>query len=214
MGSDDLAERLGSERLCTAFVYRDRTHVADSSELAPDQRTQPDQWTVAAAAAFTPIEDERVLSVWKAAAGFLVLTNFRVVTLWQPRTVLELLRAGSKEWHEGPDFFLFQLAPPAVRGAYLELTGADAQSFRVRVANPVEVAATISQELPRARALWLERRARVQDRLRLTEPRSTSPPPPAVREIVRVVVRVPCRYCGALMDEGSTRCPTCGAAQR
>jgi len=31
------------------------------------------------------------------------------------------------------------------------------------------------------------------------------------RIIVREIVKVPCRYCGALVDHGANRCPACGA---
>lgn len=34
------------------------------------------------------------------------------------------------------------------------------------------------------------------------------------REIIREVVRIPCRYCGALFDQTAPKCPSCGAVIR
>jgi rubrerythrin len=31
------------------------------------------------------------------------------------------------------------------------------------------------------------------------------------KEIIREVVMIPCKYCGALMDQTVTVCPNCGA---
>ncbi len=43
------------------------------------------------------------------------------------------------------------------------------------------------------------------------------PPPtvvtgqPVVKEVVREIVRIPCRYCGTLFDQVEIACPNCGA---
>ena len=40
------------------------------------------------------------------------------------------------------------------------------------------------------------------------------PPPVHTREIVREVVKVPCRYCGTLFELTDLKCPGCGAARK
>ncbi len=188
-----------------------------SPEPAPDQITQPDQLDPAAAREFDPIDDERIVAVWRSHFGYLMLTSLRVVCFWRRQRLLGRLALDAREWHEGPDFYLFALSTPRVSGRFVELEVADggdrASSARIEVEDPRSVASRIVEEIPRGRALWLARREQVRDRLRAL--RTSSPPPAsgAVREVVRVVVRVPCRYCGSLMDEGDTRCPSCGAAQ-
>ncbi|MFB3888900.1 MAG: hypothetical protein ACE14S_05365 [Candidatus Bathyarchaeia archaeon] len=34
---------------------------------------------------------------------------------------------------------------------------------------------------------------------------------PVIKEVVREVVKIPCRYCGTLFDQMQTNCPNCGA---
>jgi hypothetical protein len=183
---------------------------------APDQVTRPDQLAPAAAREFSPLDDERIVAVWRTHSGFLVLTNLRVVSLWQRAKLFDLLGLDGSEWHEGPDFFLYALAPPRALGRFVEVEGAaadEADRGRFLVQDPAAVAAAIAEEIPKGRALWEARRARVQAQVRALPTSTPSPPSGPVREVVRVVVRVPCRYCGCLMDEGAARCPTCGAPQ-
>jgi hypothetical protein len=60
----------------------------------------------------------------------------------------------------------------------------------------------------------------VQTRMRrVAETRAPPPPPPSfsptfTREIVREVVKVPCRYCGTLFELSDVKCPGCGAARK
>ena len=65
----------------------------------------------------------------------------------------------------------------------------------------------------RARAVYEEELRQVEAEVRarpLAPP--AGPSPPVVREVViREIVRVPCRYCGALVDQTATRCTGCGA---
>jgi hypothetical protein len=185
-------------------------------EPAPDQVTRPDQLDAGAAREFSPLDDERIVAVWRSRSGYLVLTNLRVVSLWQRPRLLDLLGLEEGGWQEGPDFFLYGLAPPRVIGRLVELEGPaaeEASRTRFQVQDPAAVAAAIAEEIPKGRALWEARRARVLAQIRSRSTAPSSSPRGPVREVVRVVVRVPCRYCGCLMDEGAARCPTCGAPQ-
>jgi hypothetical protein len=47
--------------------------------------------------------------------------------------------------------------------------------------------------------------------LSLTVFQSAAQPVTVEKEVVRQVVMIPCKYCGALMDETATVCPNCGA---
>jgi hypothetical protein len=190
---------------------------SETVEPPPDQVTRPDQLDPAAAREFGPLDDERIVAVWRSHPGFLLLTNLRVVFLWRTPKLLGLLGVERDEWHEGPDFLLGAIAPPRATERFVELEepgDGRSSSARFPVQNPRAVAAAIAHEIPSGRTLWLARRARVLERMRADRSAGPSPTPGVVREVVRVVVRVPCRYCGSLMDEGAARCPTCGAGQR
>ena len=187
-----------------------------SFEPAPDQVTRPDQLEPAAARMFSPLDDETTIAVWRTHLGYLMLTTLRVVSLWRHSKLLGALGLDPDEWHEGPDFFLYDLAPPRVLGRFVEVANHDGENSggaRFEVKDPTTVAAAIAAEIPEGRARWKARRARVQEHLHDLQASPPVAPSGAVREIVRVVVRVPCRYCGSLMDQGAARCPTCGAAQ-
>ncbi len=43
----------------------------------------------------------------------------------------------------------------------------------------------------------------------LPSPRRDSPPGPG-QVIIREIVKIPCRYCGSLMENTQSRCPWCG----
>lgn len=164
---------------------------------------------------FAPLDEERIAAVWKTHFGYLLLTNLRVVSLWHRPRILGALGLDPDEWHEGPSFFLYALEPPHPTGRFVQLesgTEGDPESGRFEVQDPGSVATRIAEEIPRGRVLWEARRARVQDRMRSLQVGPVSPVPGPVREIIREVVRVPCRYCGCLMDEAAARCPNCGAA--
>jgi hypothetical protein len=40
---------------------------------------------------------------------------------------------------------------------------------------------------------------------------SAAPSGPVVKEVIREVVMIPCKYCGSLMPQTETACPNCGA---
>ncbi len=41
-----------------------------------------------------------------------------------------------------------------------------------------------------------------------------APPPPLQVQVIREIVKVPCRYCGALVESTATQCPRCTAPLR
>ncbi|MFH2008360.1 MAG: hypothetical protein ABI333_17375 [bacterium] len=42
-----------------------------------------------------------------------------------------------------------------------------------------------------------------------------TPPPAVVREVImKEIVRIPCKFCGSLMDNTERKCPDCGAPQQ
>jgi hypothetical protein len=67
----------------------------------------------------------------------------------------------------------------------------------------------------RAREVYEEELRQVEAEIRALPPASSRPTaatPAVVREVViREIVRIPCRYCGALVDQTATRCVGCGA---
>lgn len=60
---------------------------------------------------------------------------------------------------------------------------------------------------------------RMQRLAEIHAPPPPAPPPPAAtghavreREIIREIVKLPCRYCGGLVEMNAPRCPSCGAS--
>jgi hypothetical protein len=48
--------------------------------------------------------------------------------------------------------------------------------------------------------------------IQVIQPVAAAPASPTVvKEVVREIVRIPCRYCSTLFDQVETTCPTCGA---
>ncbi|MCI4361875.1 MAG: zinc ribbon domain-containing protein [Thermoplasmata archaeon] len=180
----------------------------------PDQRTIPDQLEPPARDSLELLEGEQVSRVWRTSLGFLVLTNLRVLSTWHRPT---LLGFGASDWLPGLGFFLYALRPPRVLAhRLLELDqgpGDRPETARFLLQDPEEVCATIDAALPTGRAAWEARRARMRSEMQSRQATRAKAAAGSVREIVRVVVRVPCSYCGALMDDGAPRCPSCGATQ-
>jgi hypothetical protein len=189
---------------------------ADLPPPPPDQVTTPDQLDPGARAALDFLDGEKVVHAWRTSLGFLVLTNLRLLSAWHRPKILGF---GASDWNPGPGFFLYALEPPKiVAGRFLEIKQDQAgveDTGRFLVQDPEAVSASITEALTSGRRAWEARRAQVSEEMRLRESVRAATPLPSgsVREVVRVIVRVPCRYCGALMDEGAARCPTCGAAQ-
>jgi hypothetical protein len=62
-----------------------------------------------------------------------------------------------------------------------------------------------------AQSVYEEELRQVEEELRAIQP-PAAPTPPGPREIiVREIVRIPCRYCGTLVDQTVRKCPDCGA---
>jgi hypothetical protein len=171
--------------------------------------TLPDQIDPAALRELELLPEERISRCWRTVTGFLVMTNLRCIHVWRKALVFT-----KGEWRSGPTFLFFDLGPPQVlAGRFVVLTegtGVDAQTFRFLVRDPQQVCEEIEAARPAGRAAWEARRARTMQELRRPRP---PPPAPGTTVVVREIVKVRCRYCGNLMDEAATSCPTCGARQ-
>jgi hypothetical protein len=171
----------------------------------------PDPLPTDAVRAVDWIGGEQVLCSWRTPHGYLVLTNLRCISVWKH---LELF--APSEWRTGPNFFFFAMAPPGiVGGRFVELREAGPDggaSSRFLVRDPEMVRGAIAGTLPAGRREWEERRrVAAAENARLRHPPA---PPVIVREIVREIVRVPCQFCGRLMDDTALRCPFCGGPHR
>ncbi len=185
--------------------------MAPTSWLPPsDSVTDPDQIDMGAREAFELFHGERILKCWKVPLGFLVLTNLRCFHVWRKPEVFS-----HTPWRVGPTYLFYNLAPPrVVLGRFVQLSesydeGIGASRFLVHdapgVAADIEAARVAGQQE------WAIRRSRAQaDRARLTFPRL----PPGTTVVVREIVKVPCPFCGNLVEAGRRQCPFCGAPQR
>ncbi len=174
--------------------------------------TKPDPIDPAAVRAIDFLDGETISSVWRTSRGFLILTNLRVLSVWHQPAVLDL---GHHGWRMGLTFFLFDLdTPRVIADRFVEVGSVredDPSASRFQVADPAGVAEAIAAGILLGRTNWQARRAKVTARLNALGSSSAAPAKETVREIVRVIVRVPCPYCGSLMDETALRCPVCGA---
>lgn len=174
--------------------------------------THPDPIAPAALAFLEFLGGESILRCWKTGLGFLVMTNLRVVEVWRKPELL-----ADSHWHTGPSYFFYDLASPrVVASRFVELTEeADPtlQGSRFLVRDPGAVRDEIDAARPAGRAEWERRRATARAAAASRRAAPPMPPPTVVREIVREVVKVRCRYCGNLMEEAADRCPFCGAPQ-
>ncbi|MGI0133244.1 MAG: hypothetical protein ACREDK_09215 [Thermoplasmata archaeon] len=85
----------------------------------------------------------------------------------------------------------------------------DRRTFSFRATTPQaagDEVASIVVTITGARALRLEELH--------APPPVVAPLPTVHREIVREIVKVPCRYCGSLVEVTSTKCAACGATLR
>lgn len=175
----------------------------------PDLVTSPDQISKAAAEEISLLDGERLARCWRTDNGFLVMTNLRVLAVWKRAALF-----APAEWHEGASLFFYALTSPrVVLDRFVELSEGDAGSatLRVRVDDPRGTAGEIDAARAGGRTEWEHRRAAVE--ARLAPPRPAASGTAAVREIIREVVKVRCRFCGNLMDESQPHCPSCGAPQ-
>jgi rubrerythrin len=135
------------------------------------------------------------------------MTNLRCIHVWRKP---ELFVA--TEWHAGPSFFFYDLAPPkVVAGRFLELLEGHEGSVersRFLVRDPVNVGSEIDSARAAGRAEWANRRATAErQRGRLLSPA----PARGSTVIVREVVKIRCTFCGNLVDVADANCPFCGA---
>ncbi|HXQ48536.1 MAG TPA: hypothetical protein VN842_01975 [Thermoplasmata archaeon] len=174
--------------------------------------TQPDQLDEGALNALDLLDGERIARCWRTGVGFLVMTNLRYVHVWRRPELFT-----TAEWHQGPSFFFYSLAPPGViAGRFLQLVdqgGSEAPSARFLVRHPEEICQEIELARPRGRLEWERRRAVAKTAPRPATGTGLPPEGPLVHEIVREVVKVRCRFCGNLMDVSAVHCPACGAPQ-
>ena len=176
----------------------------------PDAVTGPDQLSEGAYRELSLLEDERIARCWRTSAGFLVMTNLRVIPLWHRAELF-----AEPEWKEAPSLFFYALAAPRVLlGRFLELSDGDddaGERLRFLVADPASVAAEIEAARGPGRSEWDRRRARALSQTDLTRTTAAAAPPQVVREIVREVVKVLCRNGGGLVYAGQRRSPLGGA---
>lgn len=144
--------------------------------------------------------------------GFLVLTTERVIFVRAPSLGMRsyqrmeeayLERIGGLSVHEGRLSSVLTIEGHSYTYSHL-MHGGDANrvlEFRSQIASTREQRIRALQELP------------------LPPPPPPPPPTPSAplpvhreREIVREVVKVPCRYCGQLVSITDVRCGACGAA--
>jgi len=137
------------------------------------------------------------------------MTNLRCIHLWRKAELFS-----KPEWHTGPTFLFYDLAPPTVlAGRFVVLTegsGDEATSSRFLVRDPSTVARDIEAARATGRAAWLARRTRVAQELARPRP---LPTPPGATVVIREIIKVRCNYCGNLMNASDTVCPACGARQ-
>jgi len=184
--------------------------MSDSDSSANGSPTRPDPIDPGARAQIVLLHGEQIMRSWRTGLGFLVMTNLRCVHVWRRP---ELFVAS--EWHSGPTFFFYNLAPPqVVAGRFVKLTeefpgSVDAARFLVR--NPQDVCREIEEARAAGQAEWQARRIRAQQELH--RPRRPLPPV-GTTVVIREVVKVRCNFCGNLMDIADRSCPSCGAPQR
>ncbi len=175
--------------------------------------TQPDPIDEGAYQAISLLGEERVLRCWAIAHGFVVLTNLRCLSVLRPELLL-----WKGDWTLGPELPFYNLAvPTVVAGRYVSLreeTPVSGTTLRFAARHPENVRAEIEAAIAPGRRDWeaLRRQPRVSASTRV------QPGPGGstvyVEEVVRTIVKVPCRYCGALIESTVSRCPLCGAPQR
>jgi hypothetical protein len=190
-----------------------RSRPGSPPPVPADQVTEPDQLDPGARDQLDLLPGEHLRRCWRTAHGFLVLTNLRVTGITRRAQLFD-----SPVWRAGPSFLFYNCRPPrVVLGRFLELSEElteNAGASRYLVHDPETVRREIEQERVAGRLAWEERRqAALAARGRLSEP-MVPPGTTVVREVVRTVVKVRCRYCGNLMDETLDRCPFCAAPQQ
>jgi hypothetical protein len=183
---------------------------AEATRVPPDVVTRPDQIDPPALSELGLLHEERVLRCWKSAFGFLVMTNLRCIHVWRKPELFV-----RTEWHTGPTFFFYNLRrPELVLGRFVQLAeiydeGAGPARFLVRDAP--DVCREIDAARVEGQREWAERRTRARADMGRLGP---APVPPGTTVVIREIVKVRCAYCGNLMEESRTICPSCGAPQR
>jgi len=175
-----------------------------------DSITEPDQIDPHALEELGRLSGERIVRCWKVAYGYLVMTNLRCVHLWHKPILF-----ARTDWHVGPPFFFYNLAPPhaiAEKFVELEMTGEEGPMVaRFLVHDAEEVAREIEAARAAGRIEWEDRRRRVQEDLAHYEPPHLRP---GSSYVVREIEMIRCSYCGNLVEVGRRLCPFCGAPQR
>lgn len=179
----------------------------------PDLVTQPDQIGPEAGEQLDLLPGERLLRCWRTPHGFLVLTTLRCTSITRRAQLLE-----PPIWRAGPSFLFYNCAPPrVVLGRFLELAEEvteNAGASRFLVHDPETVRREIEQQRVQGRLAWEERRRAALAARGRVGASMAAPGTTVVREVVRTVVKVRCRFCGNLMDETLDRCPFCAAPQQ
>lgn len=139
--------------------------------------------------------DEEVVNSWEASA-VIVLTNQRLV-------LVDSKGVFTKTYQLKASRGLETLAEPTVKGGgpeYVLVVAGESFWF------PGTTAHAARDEIAQARALRMGQLG--------LDPSGLRHATPVTREkevITREVVRIPCRYCGQLMDQRASRCPSCSA---
>ncbi|MGI0053596.1 MAG: hypothetical protein ACREC5_02085 [Thermoplasmata archaeon] len=142
--------------------------------------------------------------------GFLVLTDRRLLYVSRPTL-------GHRRYTPEYEVALPGLDRISVHPGRLRTTvSINDQEFRFsRLFRPVDPGVVLSfrTEVVRARGALLEALARAASSAAAPRERGDGPAAPVVqREVIREVVRIPCRYCRQLVDITELRCPSCGAS--
>jgi hypothetical protein len=157
------------------------------------------------------LEGERIRSVWTGREALLVITNLRVLVLWEGDGLFR-----ESGWHLGREFLFSNFGEPTVDGAHhLRLI----EEFPPRVAerfavdDPPTLRAALEEAVALGKVEWARRR-------RQALPSLAAPRPPDPRVALAFgatapsTAREPCRYCGNRIPTATDRCPFCAAPLR
>jgi hypothetical protein len=179
----------------------------------PNLATQPDQLDPHAFVRIDFLEGERILRCWRLPHGFLLLTNLRCFRVWEKRVLFE-----DPSWQTGPEFFFYDLQPPRILDQrFVELVAAEGGAgvtARFLVQDPETARSEIEAARLAGRTMWDARRRLAEHTLKRPMVPAAPPGTTVIREVIHEVVKVPCSYCGTLVDVTDPRCPSCGAPLR
>lgn len=143
----------------------------------------------------------------KRLDGYLVLTNQRLTFVNASRTLTPIFFT--------PLDIIYQISQS--KGSRLVVLHVNELEFRVKESIASEWPGGISDlvaSISKARESRLHGMARATEAQLASAHASSNPQVVREREIIREVVRLPCRFCGGLVDQTAMKCPNCGASLR